>query len=142
MKNEDGLSQEVKIEQYPPLYIYAHTSKNDADAGQGQTNSNMYVIKSLIADYTSVKDPLEVSEDWSSFGTYTHMGSESNRLSKGRNMAQHIRSYAVLGYPETENVYFGKVYSKHDGEDKDMYWSYKSKGVTINSYVPCTAQTD
>lgn len=139
VRNEDGLSQEVKIEQYPPLYIYAHTSKNDADAGEGQTNSNMYVIKSLIADYTSVKDPLEVSEDWSSFGTwwnpnpYTHLGKESDRLSKGHNMAQYIREYAVLGYPETESVYFGEVYSKHDGKGNDK--------VTINSNVPCTAQT-
>lgn len=146
--NEDGLSQQVKIEQYPPLYIYNYVSKNDADAGNGQKNSNMYVFKSLVADYTSVKDPLEVSEDWRKFGTdnrgnpYNHMGEESDRLNKGANMAKYIRDHAVLGYPELEEVYYEKVYSIHDGVDKSVdYRGVKSKGVAINSDVLCTKQT-
>lgn len=134
--NEDGLSQQVKIEQYPPLYIYNYVSKNDADAGNGQKNSNMYVFKSLVADYTSVKDPLEVSEDWSKFETgwwgpnYTHMGEESERLNKGANMAKYIRGHAVLGYPEMENVALGSVSSIKDGADVKVYVGT----------VPCTKQ--
>lgn len=135
--NEDGLSQQVKIEQYPPLYIYNYVSKNDADAGDGQTNSNMYVFKSLVADYTSVKDPLEVSEDWRKFGTfwgnpiYKHMGEESDRLNKGANMAKYIRDHAVLGYPEMENVELGTVSSIKDGDDVN--------NVYVGT-VPCTKQ--
>lgn len=126
--NEERLSENVTVHQYPPLYIYNYISKENADAGSGQTNSNMYVFKSLIADFTSIKNPLEVDEKWS--GGYSHLGTTNERLHKGSIMAQYIREHAVLGYPELENVTLGRVSSIKDGDD-----------VTVNvGTVPCTKQ--
>lgn len=143
VKNIEGIEQKIVVDQYPPLYITNYLSQNEkVTAGSGQVNRDMYIFKSLIADYSGIENPTDVKEKWGWIDNkyYEHLGKPETRLKKGKDMAEYIRSYAVLGYPRTTNKLFKEVYSKEDGVDKNGWNGYNyEKGVFINGSVPCTS---
>lgn len=119
--NEEGLNEDVKVTQYPPLYITNYTSKKDADAGSGQTNSNMYIFNSIIADYRGIKDPTDLNYSY-----------RDETIAK--DMAKYIREHAVLGYPETKDVSFTYVRSRKNGSTESS--------VYVGKAVPCTDESE
>lgn len=135
VSNEDGLSQQVKIEQYPPLYVSNYVSKTTASGGSGQNNNKMYTFKTLIADYSALQYmELQLNESWtnSSWGSGTgHQGTLSERQRAGAAMKAEIIK-AVLGYPQKELEYFGSVASKQNITSEKTY--------KINSYIECTTE--
>lgn len=138
--NEDNISENVKITQYPPLYITASTSLNKPSGSDNQTNRNMYEFKSLIADYSRIgEDPytFDLKESWWAIGTNFsgengHKGSLSTREKNAASAAAFIRT-AVLAYPKTTDKLFNEsfVSSAVNGERG----SYELKGT-----VACTQQ--
>ena len=132
--NEEGLSEDVTIHQYPPLYISNYVSKTTADGGSGQTNSKMYIFKTLIADYSSLQDvSLQLDETWSESGWggngHNHKGTLSERQAAGAAAKADFKN-AVLGYPQKKLEHFGKVSSKQNTRTETTY--------TLDSYVDCT----
>ncbi len=119
VKNEEGLTQNVSVVQYPPLYITSTLSLTDADAGQGQTNSNMYMFKSLVADFSQFPMPDEKDYNRSTW-------------SDGISFCNFIRNNGVLGYPTLVDKVFNKdVSSSTNG----------SSGSRRVNNVNVTAQT-
>lgn len=112
--NEEGLSENVKVHQYPPLYITASTSLNKVTGNSdNQDNRNMYEFKSLIADFTKIgvgSNWFELEENWKSIGSDWqndgHHGSFSDREKTAETFAEYIQNNAVLAYPETQNKKF------------------------------------
>lgn len=98
VKNGVGLTQEVKVLQYPALYIGSDISADAPGGSQGQNNNKMFVIGSFVADFSSLPDPDEFDED---FGAgYTHYAANPVL---GKSYAEYIRSNAVLGNPLTDS---------------------------------------
>lgn len=139
--NEEGLSENVKVHQYPPLYITASTSLNKVTGNSdNQDNRNMYEFKSLIADFTKIgvgSNWFELEENWKSIGSDWqndgHHGSFSDREKTAETFAEYIQNNAVLAYPETQNKKFNKNVSS------------KTNGSSSNRYVgtvPCTVQDE
>ena len=135
--NEEGLSEDVKIHQYPPLYITASTSLNKVTGNSdNQNNRNMYEFKSLIADFTKIgvgSNWFELEESWSSIGSdwnrNGHLGTLSNRQKVASQFATYIQNNAVLAYPETADKTFNKSVSS------------KTNGSTSNRYVGTVPRT-
>ena len=98
VKNGVGLTQEVKVLQYPALYIGSDISADAPGGSQGQNNNKMFVIGSFVADFSSLPDPDEFDED---FGAgYTHYAANP---ALGKSYAEYIRNNAVLGNPLTDS---------------------------------------
>lgn len=146
--NNDNLSQNVTVMQYPPLYITSTISLHEL-SGSGNSNQNnrsMYEFTSLVADFSTVKEPLELSEtsfqtlgsDWNSngeaasYGTGYHRKTLSYRQGLAQEFVNFINQYAVLGYPKTINKYFNKpVYTKVNGVYQ--YQAVASADVTVQT---------
>lgn len=92
--NEEGLSENVKIHQYPPLYIANETTGVSWSDNQGQNNKKMYTFKSLIADFTSFPLPDDRN----------NVGENSNRWKLRTDYTNFMRNNAVLAYPETKTI--------------------------------------
>ena len=96
--NESGMKQDVRVEQYPALYIGYDISADAPGGSEGQNNNKMFIINSFVADFSTLPDPDEFDED---FGTgYTHFAANP---ALGASYASYIRSNAVLGYPRTDS---------------------------------------
>jgi len=140
--NNDNLSQNVVVVQYPPLYIYSYISIKKVDAGSGQKNANMYNFECLVADFSNLQDPTDVNEYWRGIpdfynsGYYTHKkGTEESRLNQGHEWASFLRDNAVLGYPELESVSDLNYTDKHGTEyDKALGTVYCTKEGAENNY--------
>ena len=106
--NEDGLSQDVKIEQYPPLYITANTSTRKPTGNNNQNNDQLYQIKTLVADFSILstnKNDYELNE-----AGFTHSGTLSDRQANALKYVNDIRGNAKCGYPLTEpGTFSGKT---------------------------------
>lgn len=100
--NEDRLSEDVKIHQYPPLYIYSHKTGSSVGGTSGQNNKDMYIMKSLIADFSSFPYPDEFDELKGNGKTHNHTATHPEL---GRQYAEYIRANANLGYPATKDNY-------------------------------------
>ncbi len=143
-----GLSENVTVHQYPPLYIYSYTSSVESTTEHSQTNNSLYGMKSLIADFSTLPDPDDLNEDWSSeFGQtklvgyyggqpyydyYTHIGGNAEGLSArttaGHNEAEYLRTYAKLGYPQTyTDTYNDNVSTKQYSNNQTNH--YISSGI-------------
>ena len=92
--NEEGLSENVKIHQYPPLYIANEITGVSWHDDQGQNNKKMYTFKSLIADFTSFPLPDDRN----------NVGENSDRWKRRTEYTNFMRNNAVLAYPETKSM--------------------------------------
>lgn len=92
-----GKSETIQVYQFPPLYIDAILGKPLSGGSNGQNNPNMYVFKSLLADYTSLPDPDEFDEEKTIIGNnHPH---ERVDQEVGLSYAKYIRENSVMGYP-------------------------------------------
>ena len=94
VSNESNLTQDVVVAQYPPLFLSSDESAETPGGGQGQDNTKMYIITSLIADFASLKDPDEFDEPFDP--GYTHYAPDP---ALGASYADYIRKNAILGIP-------------------------------------------
>ena len=94
VSNESNLTQKVTVTQYPPLYLSSDESAETPSGGQGQNNTKMYIISSLVADFAALQNPDEFNEPFPS--GYTHYAPDPVL---GASYADYIRSKAVLGVP-------------------------------------------
>lgn len=97
VRNGIGLTQQVTVSQFPPLFLSSDISADEPGGSQGQDNNKMYIITSLVADFSNLKDPDEFDEDFGS--GYTHYAPNPEL---GASYAKYIRENAVLGYPQTD----------------------------------------
>ena len=98
VSNDAGLSQDVTVSQYPALYLSSDVSDDIPSGGQGQNNTAMYIMTSLVADFSTLKNPDEFDEDFGS--GYSHFAPNP---ALGASYAEFIRTNAVLGYPKTDS---------------------------------------
>ncbi len=91
--NEEGLSENVKVHQYPPLYIANETTGVSWSDNQGQNNKKMYTFKSLIANFTSFPLPDDRN----------NVGENSDRWKRRTEYTNFMQNNAVLAYPETNS---------------------------------------
>jgi len=138
-----GLSENVTVHQYPPLYIGFYKSSVSVNAGSGQTNDSIYVIRSLIADFTTLPNPDEANEDWSSYpnGSNLHKGGDAaiqSRLDIGKAEASYIRANAKLGFPLTELVTYNTNVQTQQYENPNS-WFPKYHYITT---ALCTVESD
>lgn len=94
VQNGVNLSQKVTVSQYPALYIGSDISADAPGGSQGQNNTKMYVMHSLVADFSTLPNPDEFDEDFGS--GYFHYAANPTL---GASYAGYIRDNAVLGYP-------------------------------------------
>ena len=111
--NGEGLSEDVKVHQYPPLYIYSHKTGSPVGGGNNQNNEDMYIMKSLIADFSSFPFPDEFDEPKGNGQTHKH---EAVHSELGKQYAEYIRANANLGYPAT----IGGTYQTVDNVENNM----------------------
>ena len=111
--NGEGLSENVKVHQYPPLYIYSHKTGSSVGGGNNQNNEDMYIMKSLIADFSSFPFPDEFDETKGNGQTHKH---EAVHSDLGKQYAEYIRANANLGYPAT----IGGTYQTVDNVENNM----------------------
>ncbi|WP_029902073.1 fimbrial protein [Prevotella sp. 10(H)] len=88
------LSQEVTVAQYPSFYLSSDISADAPDGTQGQNNNKMYIMTSLVADFSTLQDPDEFDEPFDP--GYYHYAPDP---ALGASYAEFIRTSAVLGYP-------------------------------------------
>lgn len=96
--NKSGLTQSVTVAQFPSVYLSSDVSAETPSGGQGQDNKAMYIVTSLVADFSALKDPDEFDEVFPS--GYTHYAADP---ALGASYAEYIRTSAVLGYPLTDS---------------------------------------
>lgn len=97
VRNGANLTQTVTVNQYPSLYLSADISADAPEGGEGQDNKNMYIITSLIPNFSTLPNPDDFNEDFGS--GYTHYAPNPTL---GISYADYIRANAVLGYPLTD----------------------------------------
>ncbi|MDH6313348.1 hypothetical protein M2137_002138 [Parabacteroides sp. PFB2-10] len=90
VRNLNGLTRDVTVIQYPPLYVTSHTTTGTPSGGNGQDNKAMYMINSLVADYSKLPYPDDRN--------YT-----KNSWSNGVTFTNYLRDNAIMGYPLTDN---------------------------------------
>ncbi|MDF9829897.1 fimbrial protein [Parabacteroides sp. PF5-6] len=98
VKNANGLTEDVEIKQYPPLYIEAKLSSSRKTASSYQTNWNMYQFTSLVADYSLFPYPDELDEDKNIRGN-DHNHDNGTDQARGNSFTDYIRHNAQMGYP-------------------------------------------
>ncbi|MDL2230380.1 DUF1566 domain-containing protein [Alistipes sp. OttesenSCG-928-L06] len=94
VENSAGIAEQVTVIQYPALYITSHTSAHTPGGGQEQDNKNMYIMTSLVADFSVLPYPDEFDEAFPA--GYKHWAPDK---AKGKEHADAVRQGAVLGYP-------------------------------------------
>lgn len=121
-----GKSETIQVYQFPPLYLTLQENTRGVDAGSSQTNSNVYEIKSLLADFSwlpTSDDEFELKETFPS--GYTHEGGNedgySTRLENAKEVVDYLRDNAKFGYPKTSAVYYSSVKSTVYNSDEDIY---------------------
>lgn len=98
VSNEAGMVVVVTVSQYPGVYLSYDISADIPGGSQGQNNNKMFIMNSLTADFSTLKNPDEFDEDFGS--GYTHYAPNPEL---GASYADYIRNSAVLGYPLTDN---------------------------------------
>lgn len=94
VQNGAGLTEQVIINQYPALYLSADISADVPAGTDEQNNQNMYIITSLVADFSTLPDPDEFDEAYPP--DFTHFAPDPIL---GASYASYLRSNAVLAYP-------------------------------------------
>lgn len=92
--NEEGLSEDVKIHQYPPLYIANEITGVSWYDDSGQNNKKMYTFKSLIANFTSFPLPDDRN----------NVEENSDRWKRRTEYTNFMQNNAVLAYPGTKTM--------------------------------------
>ena len=123
---ESGKYEIIQVYQFPPLYLTLQENKRGVNAENEQTNSNVYEIKSLLADFSwlpTSDDEFELKETFPS--GYTHEGGNENgystRLENAKEVVDYLRDNAKFGYPKTSAVHYESVISKVYNIDEDIY---------------------
>lgn len=98
--NEEGLSENVKVHQYPPLYIANETTGEELSGESGQNNKKMYTFNLLVADFSTIPYPNEYDEQYTVEGNW-HSHPSVDKV-KGNEYANYLRSQAYFGYPKTD----------------------------------------
>lgn len=96
VKNEDGISQDVKVVQYPPLYVTSKTSDDNPSGGNNQNNKNMYMFNVLVANFSDIPYPDDRNNVYE-YSSYWNYGKT------GETYTDYLRDNAQMGYPETQN---------------------------------------
>lgn len=102
----------IQVYQFPPLYITLQDNDRAVDAGKGQTNSSLYEIRALLADFSTLPtntEEFDLDEDWDN--GYSHQGTLQERQKKALNVVKYLQSEAKFGYPQTEQIQFKNFYS-------------------------------
>lgn len=107
VKNVQGLTQEVTVMQYPPLFVNVLKSDDSKDSGNDQINRNIYNIKSLIANYSTLPAPDEFDEDTNIFNIkHDHKilnnsitNDNPNIKTQGLAKGTYLQTKAITGYP-------------------------------------------
>ena len=103
-----GKSETIQVYQFPPLYLTLQQNSQSVDAGNNQTNSSVYEITTLLADFSWLPNSgsdLELNESG-----FTHSGTLTNRQSNGTNAINFLKS-CKFGYPQTEEIHYNSVTS-------------------------------
>ena len=114
-----GKSETIQVYQFPPLYLTLQENTQSVDAGNNQTNSNVYEIKTLLADFSwlpTSNDEFELDESG-----FRHDGSLTQRESLANNVVEYLNTYARFGYPLTENKYYSSAKTNAYDEDYTIY---------------------
>ena len=97
-----GKSETIQVYQFPPLYLYAHTTGSKVSGSDNQNNKNMYIFKTLIADFTVFPYPDEFDEKTTANGNHDH---DAVHAELGRSYTDYMRGNAKLGYPQVSTNY-------------------------------------
>ena len=127
--NNDGLTQDVTVMQYPPLYITSQSSILVPKAGNSQNNDQLYEIKTLVTDLSILS--IDINDYELNEGTWYHKSGRENRVLSDVNA---IKNSAVFGYPLTESgTYSGYryIYSGYSSYSSDRYFSNVDAFTTI-----------
>lgn len=103
-----GKSETIQVYQFPPLYLTLQQNSQSVDATNGQTNSSVYEITTLLADFSWLPNSgsdLELKESG-----FTHSGELIDRQTKGTNAINFLKS-CKFGYPQTEEIHYNSVTS-------------------------------
>lgn len=101
-----GKSATIQVYQFPPLYLTLQDNEKKVDAGSGQTNSSLYEITALLADFSNLsdeKDDYELDDVSSS--------NVNKRWELAKEVIKYLKETAKFGYPQTEQKTFTGVYS-------------------------------
>lgn len=85
-----GKSAQVKVYQFPPLYISAEQTGVKWTDSQGQTNSNMYVFTALLPDLSTIPNPDDRNN-----------GPSNTTWNRGASYAAYLREQCAFGFPQT-----------------------------------------
>lgn len=103
-----GKSETIQVYQFPPLYLTLKENSQNVDAGNSQTNSSVYEITTLLADFSwlpSSGTDLELNESG-----FSHSGSLNNRRNAGTAVINYLKQ-CKFGYPQTETIHYNSVTS-------------------------------
>lgn len=103
-----GKSETIQVYQFPPLYLTLQQNSQSVDADNGQTNSSVYEITTLLADFSWLPNSgsnLELNESG-----FDHSGELIDRQTKGTNAINFLKS-CKFGYPQTEEIHYDEVTS-------------------------------
>lgn len=103
-----GKSETIQVYQFPPLYLTLQQNSQSVNAGNNQTNSSVYEITTLLADFSWLPNSgsnLELNESG-----FTHSGTSTNRQSNGTNAINFLKN-CKFGYPQTEEIHYDEVTS-------------------------------
>lgn len=106
-----GKSETIQVYQFPPLYLTLQQNSKSVDADNGQTNSSVYEITTLLADLSWLPESgeeLELNENFPS--GYSHEGDLNQRKTAGTNAINFLKS-CKFGYPQTEEIHYNSVTS-------------------------------
>ena len=113
-----GKSETIQVYQFPPLYLTLQQNNESVDAGNNQTNSSVYEITTLLADFSWLPENgsnLELSESG-----YTHNGSLTDRRNAGTATINFLKN-CKFGYPQTEAIHYNSVTSNIYNDDIIVY---------------------
>lgn len=133
VSNEDGLSQQVKVEQYPPLYIILNTSTRKPNGENNQNNDKLYQIKTLVANLSVLstnKNDYELSENG-----FSHLGTLTSRENTAISYVNELRNNGAFGYPLTEmGKYSGTTNVKNTTEKFSNVTAYPTVNGEENNH--------
>lgn len=123
-----GKSETIQVYQFPPLYLYAHTTGSYVSGSQDQDNKNMYIFKTLVADFSTFPYPDEFDEKDTANGEHEH---EAVHKDLGTEYTNYLRKNAKLGYPQVDGNNYQTIDSEENNSLVSPHFMLASQAGTV-----------
>lgn len=111
-----GKSESIQVYQFPPLYLTLQENTEDVNAGNNQTNSNLYEINTLLADFSW----LPTTDDEFQLEDIQGENNLDDRLEQAWEVVSYLKNNARFGYPLTLSIHYDNVTSVIYNESKNV----------------------